>query len=227
MLYQDVISAKEEIIRMVNEDDWAIIDDSKYYPIIIALRKGPMTVRDLEIEYNKIIVKNIDEMDLTKKEKDELKDKLKRKSKTLYKYLDVLIKHNIVIEAGRRIKKGQTASETLYGRSAKLFINSNKKQLDYTSESSQRMFPILAKILSLELGIPEPNIDCLSNTMLTITNSVDVRFTDVFVKYSELITESLSTSSFDDITNLSHALILVLNFFSGKDFEKSFAKCSK
>ncbi|MHA1212422.1 MAG: hypothetical protein ACTSSH_08170 [Candidatus Heimdallarchaeota archaeon] len=228
MSYQDVITTKEEIVKVIYDENISLLlRNSRYHPIIVALRKGPMTVRDLEIEYNKIITKDIDEMELTTREKTELKQKMWRKSKTLYKYLDVLIKNNLVIEVGRRIKKGQTASETLYGRASKLFIENNKTKTSFSDESSQRMMPILAKIICKEKNIPEIDLKCLTEAFQKVTASIGDKFTTIFQEQAKTIIDTLSTSSFDDITNLSEAVILILYLFNGEKFEKLIANCIK
>ena len=149
--HNDIITYKEEAILMVDDKAaWDLILDVRYQPIIEALRKGPMTVKDLEMKYNQIVAKKIDEMPLDAKEKKELKQKTRRKGKTLYKYLDSLEKMGLVVQAGKRVKMGQTASETLYGRSAKLFIKSDEKKEELYTKEIKKALPVLGRIISLE-----------------------------------------------------------------------------
>ncbi len=56
MDFQDFITYEEKaIVLLDDESSWDIMADSRYEPILVALRNGPLTVRDLEIEYNKLI----------------------------------------------------------------------------------------------------------------------------------------------------------------------------
>ena len=122
MSTEDIIHYTQKGVELifdvkVNE----ILQDVNYTPILIALREKPMTVRDLEERYNEIALNEIEKAEISNDEKEKLKKKVIRKNKTLYRYLKYLIDNNLVVVAGRRVTKNQTASETLYGRKAEIF----------------------------------------------------------------------------------------------------------
>ena len=159
MDYQDMITYEEEAVMLLEDKEaWEILEDPWYDAIVVVLRKGPMTVRDLEREYNLFVANKIDKMPLEPKEKMELKEKTKRKGKTLYKYLVILEKKGLIKQVGKRVKMGQTASETIYGRSAKLYLMSDKQKVELKREEVARIMPVLSKIVSLDKKEPKVSV---------------------------------------------------------------------
>ena len=153
MKYYDNIysSYKEETVKIIqNKAEFDILEDSKFEPIIIALREGPLTVRELEEKYNEIIQEKIEKEDISPKQKEALKKKLERKSKTLYKYLNILEENGFVVQAGKRVIENQTATESLYGRTAKLFLFQGR-----TKEWSLSFFSMSCELLT-QLKSPQP-----------------------------------------------------------------------
>ena len=110
-----------EIVKIVCEEDkLALLKDPKYVPIIKMLRKRPMTVKEIEAEYNQGFE---DESD-------------KKSDKTLYRYLKELENAALVIPTGQRVVIGRTATETLYGRTAKIFyLGQNDKVEEHFSKN--------------------------------------------------------------------------------------------
>lgn len=224
----DIITYQEEAILMLEDKGaWELIEDSRYEPIIEALRKGPMTVKDLETEYNKIVAMKIDKMPLDSKEKRELKQKTKRKGKTLYKYLDLLEKSNIIVQVGKRIKMGQTASETLYGRTAKLFFKVDKCKRASNTDEFKKSLPLLGKIISLEIGEKNFSIDCLANFINNLYSLLNDERERIFNKYSNEITQIASDIYYNELTAVVQGFDFYLLLHHAPNLIKELEKCFK
>ncbi|MGC9781131.1 MAG: hypothetical protein HZR80_17945 [Candidatus Heimdallarchaeota archaeon] len=103
---QDVITYNQKVVRVIKEDKTIdLLKDENLKPVLKILQKGPMTISDL-VEYFK--------------KSGEVKS-----DKTIYRYLHKLIQVKLVAKAGKRIvsvTEQDLKSETLYMRSAKIFI---------------------------------------------------------------------------------------------------------
>jgi len=223
--YQDVITYKPDAVKIFDEEDWDLMEDSRYKPIILALRKGPMTVRDLEEEYNKIIEQKIEKMDLEKKERNTVSEKLKRKGKTLYKYLDILIKKGLIIEAGKRVKTGQTAAETLYGRTAKLFVLSRKIKTKKPIIMSKEAGEVVCSIISKEKNKTSMDINCFRKIFDKILESNHQATVDYFTKYSHELSEVSPKISFEELNEIAWILDIFHIIKSAARFEKEIESC--
>ncbi len=228
MDYQDFITYEEKaIVLLADQQAWEIMDDSRYSPILVALRKGPLTVRDLEVEYNKLVLKNIEALSLQPKDTKELIEKTKRKGKTLYKYLTILENAGLVVQAGKRIKMGQTASETLYGRTAKLFFYSVRGREKFKALDLKKVMPILSKILSLETDGKELSEECLEKFVEDIILTIKDNQEEIFKKYSDVITQASTEIYYDDLSLLIEFLNIYMTIKNAPKFLKQLEKCIK
>ncbi|MHA1187481.1 MAG: hypothetical protein ACTSSK_11520 [Candidatus Heimdallarchaeota archaeon] len=228
MDHQDFITYDQKAIVLLDDQKaWDIMADSRYEPILVALRKGPLTVRDLEIEYNKLVLKKIDSLSLESKDKKELIEKTKRKGKTLYKYLAILENAGLIVQAGKRIKMGQTASETLYGRTAKLFFYSDKGNEKFKTLDIKKIMPIISKILSLETGGKEVSDECLEKFVEEIILTIKDNQEEIFEKYSDVITQASTEIYFEDLSLLVEFLNIYMTIKNAPKFSKQLEKCMK
>ncbi|NHJ47642.1 MAG: hypothetical protein FK733_07635 [Asgard group archaeon] len=226
MDYNDIITYEEKAMLMISDDTtWGLFEDSRYMPIVEALRKGPMTVRDLEVEYNNIVARKIDEMPLEAKEKRELKDKTKRKGKTLYKYLDVLEKNGLVVQAGKRVRMGQTASETLYGRSAKLFLMDNKEKIKLAPEEIKKVIPVLGKLISLDNEKQSLSNECLTKFFRKILTKIITNRDQITKDYSNEITQVATEVNYNDLSTVIQLLDFYLIIKHAPELMKELEKC--
>jgi len=109
---QDVVTYNQQTIIDLSEKQAETLhgDDNLYY-IIKFLRVGPRTVKELEDDFNKKGIKKSD--------------------KSIYRYLKTLIEVGLVAKAGKRITSkgaGELISETIYIRTAKIFLTANLKK---------------------------------------------------------------------------------------------------
>ena len=228
MEYHDSIIYEEEAIKILKDTKYFdLLNNAKYSPIFIALRKGPLTIKEIEKEYNLIITKNIDKMDLEDSEKKELQEKMLRKDKTLYKYISKLRKSGLIVEAGKRFKVGQTAAETLFGRVAKLFIMDDFSEYTFSIEEDKNFLSLFAKLISLITEGSKVSVDGLAEVMTNFLTQISEETETIFKTYSKEITEFASNTSFSDIKKAITGLNIFLFVRNASSFEEMFEKCIK
>ena len=149
---QDVITFKPERIKILRDSKvLKTLYDMNHYPIISVLRKGPMTVKEIEDAYAKEAHKN---------------EELEAKSdKTIYRYLKVLEKANLVVPAGQRVVLGKTATETLFSRTAEVFLAHDTEKDHWQTEKGKTMAKTLAIMLAKSFGNRKPNLACVQKFM--------------------------------------------------------------
>ena len=222
--YQDFITYEEKAIMLVPEKHMELIEKPRYQPLFVALRKGPMTVKDLLKEYNQVVANEVEKMDLETKEKAKLKEKMKRKSKSIYKYLDFFEKKKLIIQVGKRIKMGQTATETLFGRAAKIFLVEGYTTSLIKGESVKNL-NILSDILCLELKEKDISIQCLAKALKKIFTTIQSENNRIFRTYSEEITKNATNASYEELKKLVNEMEILSAIIHARDFEKELNEC--
>ncbi len=226
--YRDFVTTEEKAFEILSDKKtWEIIEDPRYEPILIALRKGPMSVKELEREYNLIIAKKIEKMPLEDEEKKEIREKAERKGKTLYKYLDILIKLGLVVHAGKRVKMGQTASETLYGRIAKVYFKSDKDFTKLRVNEIKKSIPIIAKIISMEKKAKEISEECLTKFIKECYIMLHNERKRVLSKYSEEITKTAVDAKYDELNLVNQFLDIYYLITHASELKKLLNDCIK
>ena len=224
--YQDVVTFTQEVVKVVKEKEiTSLFDDPNYSPILVALREGPMTISELVPKYNQIVAQEVADRKLPAKERIAEIEKLERKDKTLYRYVKFLVEKGLVAEAGKRVKMGQTATETLFSRTAKIFYGSDKVKDWGTYPQYKKMLPKIAKMLSLAMDIEEIPIEGLTKIMNRINQIYDVEALEVVQKYNEEIAELVKDNSFEEIDLMLDKLSTLLIIMRGIDFEKELREC--
>ncbi|MDO8122947.1 MAG: helix-turn-helix domain-containing protein [Candidatus Hermodarchaeota archaeon] len=107
--YQDFVTYQTPPVKVISSRK--IIDLfflPNYYVILIALRKRPMTVRDLEQAF--------------KEEADRHAGIEPKSDKSIYRYLKVLEEAELVVPAGQRVVSGKMVTETLFARTGQIFL---------------------------------------------------------------------------------------------------------
>ncbi|MDH5403362.1 MAG: hypothetical protein OEZ01_02230 [Candidatus Heimdallarchaeota archaeon] len=128
--YKDILTFEPVLFKVIEEEEvQKLIRDPLYAPLIMILRDGPMTVREIEARYN------------------EEADK-ERSDKSIYRYLKTLEKAEIVIPAGQRVILGKTASETLFSRTALAFYLTNEHKDFWLTNQGGRMTESIASLLT-------------------------------------------------------------------------------
>jgi hypothetical protein len=143
----DVITHKPAAVKIIRDAETAkILRDPLYFPIIVALRKGPMTVRELEEAY-KVFAKDSGTQE-------------PKSDKTIYRYLKVLQDADVVVPAGQRVVIGKTATETLFERTARAFLVRAGEEKAEDKEKGRRMTERISKLLGRVYDNREPDPAC-------------------------------------------------------------------
>ncbi len=232
--HEDLITFKEEAVEILEDKKlWDIIDDARYEPIFVALREGPMTVKDLTTKYNQLNFEKIEKDDLTPQQKKTRMNEIQRVEKTIYKYLNELQKKNLIVKAGKRIlidetgRLTQTAAENLYGRTAKLYLFLGGKEDLLEIPDFKESIPILGKIISLSNDLPEPSEACLSKIIVKIYNILNQERRDIFQKHSEELAEVSKNASYGIMKNVISGMDILNAILNASEFEKELKECFK
>jgi DNA-binding HxlR family transcriptional regulator len=177
--HRDVLTYKQVLIKIIrDEETHKMLKDPNYYPIIKILRKGPMTVRELEKAYGK---------EAAKSESCEPKS-----DKTLYRYLKALEKADLVVPAGQRVVMGKTATETLFSRTAHVFIFHGKEPAWWKSEKGEQSARWISILLGRFYNNREPSIKCLQNFIIQFETAKEVEFKKLLATADKKILEHIT-----------------------------------
>ncbi len=143
-----VLSYKPEFMKFIWDDNtMKILKDQNHYPILKILRNEPLTVKELVIAY----------AEDTGKEKS---------NKTIYRYLKTFEEAGLIIPAGQLVVTGKTATETIYGRSARAFFLAGNKFIgNKESGISAPVSLALGKLLSPLFENKSANVEKLMTLM--------------------------------------------------------------
>lgn len=158
---KDVLHFTPTSVKIVDKpQEVKLLEDPDYYIIIEILRKGPMTIREIEDAYK---LRAADHETVEPKSYN-----------TIYRYIKTLEKTGLVIPGGKRIQIGKTASETLFSRTAKLFHygclqEMSEEVLNFTNR-------ILRGLMLLYGGTKETQA-CLREVVIEIGNTMNEEIT--------------------------------------------------
>ena len=192
----------------------------EYNPIMLALRHKYLTIKELVVEYNKLVKERVQKMDLSEEEKEKKTRQETRKTKTIYRYVKMLVDAGLVVAAGKRIKMGQIASETLYTRVANLvyFKEDHKEKWDSNvyDEVIDRMVIFLQQsnpdlkitkksLKDILLKIDDHTSEVFSSTLekmvdekTSYISGLTMQQNQILTQYSEIVSALLSINNFKD-----------------------------
>lgn len=204
---RDVITRPQIGVKVIKDE--AVISklfDKNMEPIIIVLRDGPLTIKELVEKYNQIAEEPKSEM-------------------TIYRYVKELDKVDIVKEVGKRIKTGQSASETLYGRTAKIFWNLKDKEDYWKKEASKQTLDTLRSMLLLykeNTTIGSKDLGALMNKIYKISSE---ELGEFFVENDDAIDKIISGFTFKEVDKVFDIFTTLILLMKSKDFSEELEKC--
>jgi len=175
---QDVVTYNQQtVIELTEEQAEVLHGDENLYYIVKFLRVGPRTVKELE-------------MDFTHKG-------MKKSDKSIYRYLKTLIELGLVAKAGKRITSkgaGELQSETIYIRTAKIFLTANlKKKLVSLENKDVKLFHETIYSLLSERFIDKIKSDKgMDNLINTLESRKQDLVRDIFRNANEESMEKIS-----------------------------------
>ena len=126
MKTQDLIDPnfkQKPVVLIKEEAQMQIMANPIYFPILMSLRDGYKTIKEIEEEYNKFIVKDLKKQGIKDRKKiKEMVEKKKRSDKSLYRYIQHLIDADFVVLVGKRIAMEKSITEKIFARTAKFFF---------------------------------------------------------------------------------------------------------
>ncbi len=216
MGHKDILddSFKQEEVRVIRDPKLVkIFYDESYGPIFWVLRAGPMTVKDIERKYNKVVKSKGLERGVDKKDLE----KLERSDKSIYRYIKELTKAGLVAPVGQRVVVGKTATEILYSRTARIFYLKNLEDDNWRCKICMKHLSIASEMLSLSRGIKPPKPEKLAEIMAKIESDSETEIFRVFEEKKEEVQEIFSDISFADSDRVLYIFrILHLALHSGE-----------
>ncbi len=186
--YQDVINFQPQAIEIVkNRERYRLLMDPDYYLVIDVLKKGPMTIKEIEAAYAGLA---------------EARKNVEPKSyNTIYRYLKTLETADLVAVAGKRIEFGKTASETLFARTARLFLFSES----ISGENVEPLLgfdfePTVAETLRILGNKTRVNVECFKKVYQEVSRIVEKEMEKLIeLRESEEVLEKITTGDWDQI----------------------------
>ncbi|MCG3260060.1 MAG: hypothetical protein H7644_09950 [Candidatus Heimdallarchaeota archaeon] len=213
MIFKDKLNPEYvcETVKIIKDvTKYQLLESQNLEAIIVALRKGPKTVNELEIDYNAFVKEKIQKMNLTRKEEEVLEKKMFRQAKTLYKYIKVLKENGFVVDAGKRYTENQRAAETLYGRTAKLFFYIRGEHSWLDSENIKPSLDFMSKLLGIMNQSKQPSVKKLREILISMETKVNQDLENLFTTFSKEIADISEDISYEDLTFLIFGLNLIL-----------------
>ena len=185
MDYQDFTTINPKPIKHIPtpRDDNTFRDKNLLFLRNVLNKKGPLTVKEI-----------IEEFRLESKHSSDIKEK---SDKTIYRYIAELKKMDMVTQVGKRIYVDNLKTETLFGVTAKFFLIGTHNTPFHRNASGEilkrrkGLVEFIGDVLKHQYGGKKPNLDCLENILVDLTESS----TDVLIENFE----SLSLESIEKL----------------------------
>ena len=170
--YEDMIRFEPKPLLLVSNDDAnQLLWDFSHSLLVRILRQGPMTLREIDKEYNEVA------------SKDDLIDP--KSDTTLYRYIKALEAAGLVAQAGRRVHYGKNATEILYSRTARVFQNQALHVSYWESERGRKFYDRLFAAISNIYDDHEADKECLRNFILKFERAKEKEFETLLPKLDE------------------------------------------
>ncbi|MEA2071488.1 MAG: hypothetical protein U9O98_09385 [Asgard group archaeon] len=204
MQSQDVITYKQDIFKIISDEEIAqYFQDENYMDLLVFLRKGPMTIDEIEDAYR-----------LAGNEKS---------IKTIYRYLRTLEEAGLVVQAGKRIVtyENRNKSYTIYTRTAKVFLDNVSEILDKQMNRKIKFINILLKDLYDGQVVSE---ECLRDFLIKIQTKMRNNIKKLFENHSEEASKQIEDLDYHEINDLLN-LVGWLVISHKTDIKDEIAKC--
>ncbi len=223
--YQDVLTYKPKHVQvLVDEKQIQLIRDPQYNIIVRVLREGPMTVQEITEKYNKIIQKACT---IDGKLEEILLEKKQRSEKSIYRYLKDLQKVGLLTVAGQRVIIGQTATQKLWSRTAKIFIFKTHSYRWWESEEGKSFAEKISKMLALLF--PQYGLDCekMHQTLIELNRLAEDEVENLFIEHPEEMDNIIGSCSVEDMNSILKELHTLILLFEKEKVAKVLERCSK
>jgi hypothetical protein len=212
--YEDIIRFEPQPILLITKDEAnQLLWDFSHSSLVRILRQGPMTLREIDKEYNEIA------------KKDDLIDS--KSDTTLYRYIKALEAAGLVAQAGKRVYLEKNATEILYTRTAKVFQNQALHVSYWESERGRKFYDRLYNAIKNIYEGHEADKECLRKFILKYERAKEKEFEELYPKLDEASLQSITDGDWWEIEQTlmySSTFGLLLN---QPEFVKELGKCFK
>ena len=207
---RDLVTYRPKLLRHFEQQDYILFEDENLNFVIKNLRKGPATISDLA---------------------EAFKENGKNKSEsTVYRYVKKLMDAKLVVKAGKRItskSENNIQSETLYSRSALLFIVRSPRVMMKTEEGDEicKLRHISRLLLQPLFGDSEGgDSKCFHESIVYLDEERKKVLSELFEQATDEVYDLCNEVEF---LQLSVVLDLVgwLGLMKKVDVDKELAKC--
>ncbi|MHA2250925.1 MAG: hypothetical protein ACXAD7_11220 [Candidatus Kariarchaeaceae archaeon] len=202
----DRLTDTENIVKILNWEQWDMLQ--KFSPITSALKKAPMTVKEISSLYPEV-----------------------KSLKTIYRYIDRLQESDIIKVLGYRETDGSRNPERLYGRNAKIFfVESLDSKEDATKDwKEHKGMPFVknvANVVGSALGIPinENKIQELHNVLQDYIYTEHRELIQLVsnIDSNERLLEIYDSIPLDNINTVNEYSLLIITFLKHPRFFEAF-----
>ncbi len=210
MAFRDIITNQQKVVQVFTGDEIEeLLSEKNHRQVLHFLFKGPLTVEELEIAFEK---SGNDKSD-----------------KSIYRYLGKLKKAGLVIEAGKRIisdQDNQIKTQTLFARVSKI-IFAPIKFYEQQESIERRSLELVNEILKESLGHRDSaNLDCLKDKMDVIYKQRNQAMKDFFENVnSDKILNLIQNFEIHELYPILDFTGWILLFEKHPEFFKELGKC--
>jgi len=194
--------------------------NESYAPIFWVLRSEPMTVKDIEIQYNKIVREKGKEQGFN----EEQLEKLNRSDKSIYRYIKELTEVGLVTPVGQRVVIGKTATEILYARTSKIFYLKTLEDDGWRCKICMKHLSKASELLSLSKGIKPPKPEKLAEIMAQIESDSEAEIFRVFKEKKDEVQEIFREITFTDSERILYVFRILHLALNSEKYEKMMKK---
>lgn len=202
---------EEEFIKKLDE----LI---KFQEYVVKLKENVKTKKELDDE---------DKIQLKKKAKIFLIEKNKRSDKTIYRYLKDLTSLGLVAQAGQRVVFGKTATESLFCRTAKIFLLRLEDVKWGDCDESRDMLDKLSQVFALTYNIKPIPVDCLSKLLGRIDDVTGDKFLKMAEDHNNELSDLIRDTSFKQFEKIMHVMNNLTLIMNADSFKEELDECLK
>jgi len=155
-----------------------------YYVILLALRKRPMTVRDLEQAF--------------KDEADKHAGFEPKSDKSIYRYLKVLEDAELVVPAGQRVVDGKMVTETLFARTGQIFLLFYLKPDWWLTKAGKNLAKRIGTLMIFLYGGKQPPVEELQQLFMEFEEKQQSVLEHLSTEGSKEVMDILATSPLEE-----------------------------
>ena len=200
--FKDFISFDQAIILDINSEQRYLV--TKYHTIIKGLRQRNLTVKEIHQLYW-----------------EPRENKPTKTLKTVYRYLDLLEEHNLVVIAGQRMTRGRRVTEKIYCLTAQYFHDSDL-DLKFWDTPDSELFAkkvgiLLSDVLQNKNFKKEESYNLIHHSLQLSSNYQYFNILEIIdkIRKSPELQKSVESAKFDEHTLISYTsqlLVLIRNF---------------